>query len=674
MKRVNLSSAIIVVYLILGIANPAISQDNTSLHPVGIDFFTHVKSISNVKTIGNDIFFTIRQASTKDDKYTTDIYQLVDGKAKQLTNSGRIGGYDVLDDAIVFRKIIENETVFMQLTRGYGEATEWLRLPYKIGQIKFLSRNHFFFTASHTLKQTISELPDSLKAKDDNRRYRIFDEIPFWSNGRGDINGLRSVLYEYKDGKVTPLTDSLSIVAGFRISNDKHYLAYTISNKHVFRSYGNNLYLRDIRNGYLKNISVADSTSHNPLIFIDNCHLFVTVRPYDAENPQANSLFFSIDITSGKSKQIYNGDRYEFGVSLLSDVKTGNHSEPIIEKSGIVYNTTAVDQAPLVRLPLTGGEPQVLTPNDFDVDEYLPYQKGYLLLGTKQQNGQELYYFDGKNEPRLISNINGHAFADILIAHPREILFKNKAGKLLRGYVLPPANYEQGRLYPTILNVHGGPKCAYGKGFFHEMQYWSGKGYAVIFTNPRGSSGNGSDFAKLKGDFGGRDYDDLMDFVDAAISQTDFIDEKRLGITGGSYGGVMTNWVIGHTDRFRAAASQRSISNWVTLSGISDIGYNFVNNYVGADVWTDIATLWKQSPLAYANKVKAPTLFIHSEEDYRCPLPEGLQMYSALQYFNVPSRIVIFKNENHELSRNGRPLNRIKRLDEITHWFDKYLK
>ena len=131
-----------------------------------------------------------------------------------MTNSGRIGGYDVLDDAIVFRKIIENETVFMQLTRGYGEATEWLRLPYKIGQIKFLSRNHFFFTASHTLKQTISELPDSLKAKDDNRRYRIFDEIPFWSNGRGDINGLRSVLYEYKDGKVTPLTDSLSIVAG----------------------------------------------------------------------------------------------------------------------------------------------------------------------------------------------------------------------------------------------------------------------------------------------------------------------------------------------------------------------------------------------------------------------------------------------------------------------------
>ena len=178
----------------------------------------------------------------------------------------------------------------------------------------------------------------------------------------------------------------------------------------------------------------------------------------------------------------------------------------------------------------------------------------------------------------------------------------------------------------------------------------------------------------MKGDFGGRDYDDIMAFVDAAIAQFDYIDKDRLGVTGGSYGGVMTNWIIGHTDRFRAAASQRSISNWVTLEAISDIGYNFGLGYIGADPWTDIDELWKKSPLAYANKVKTPTLFIHSDEDYRCPLPEGLQMYSALQYFGVPSRIVIFKNENHELSRSGRPLNRIKRLQEITNWFDKYLK
>jgi dipeptidyl aminopeptidase/acylaminoacyl peptidase len=136
----------------------------------------------------------------------------------------------------------------------------------------------------------------------------------------------------------------------------------------------------------------------------------------------------------------------------------------------------------------------------------------------------------------------------------------------------------------------------------------------------------------------------------------------------------MTNWIIGHTDRFRAAVSQRSISSWLSFSNTSDIGHTFTYNYWGTDIWKNSQLLWERSPLKYADRVKTPTLFIHSEEDYRCWLVEGLQMYYALRYFDVPSRIVIFKNENHELSRSGKPVNRIKRLDEITGWFDKYLK
>ena len=136
----------------------------------------------------------------------------------------------------------------------------------------------------------------------------------------------------------------------------------------------------------------------------------------------------------------------------------------------------------------------------------------------------------------------------------------------------------------------------------------------------------------------------------------------------------MTNWIIGHTNRFRAAASQRSIANWVSLSALSDIGYSFVDGYSGTDAWHNQELLWKQSPLAYADKVTTPTLFIHSDEDYRTPLAEGLQMFSALKYHGVPTRIIIFKGENHELSRSGHPQNRIRRLQEITSWFDKYLK
>ena len=664
----------IVASVLFGVNTDADAQKNKELRPVTIDFFTQVNAISDVKTIGDDIFFVIRKASLKDDKYTSDLYQLVDGKAKALTASGIVGGYDILDDAIILKKRDKEQTVFLELTRGYGEATEWLRLPYQIGQVKYINRQHFFFTASYKLQQGSDCLPDSLKANDADKRYRIFDELPFWSNGRGDTNGLRQVLYEYKDGQVRALTDSLTSVGGFALSPDHRYLAYTVSDKRNFRYYGNQLHTYSIHDRLQREVGFIDSTSYGSLQFIDGHHLFLTAKTYSSENPQANGVFYTLDINTGQSEKIYDGEQYELGVSLLYDTKGSNHSEPIIDNSGIVYNSTAVDYAPLVRLSLKDGKVVPLTSRQYDIDAYLKYKKGYLLLATEAQGGQEFYLFDGKNELRRISDINTSTFAAHRISNPQEVKYTNKAGTVLSGYVLPPANYEPGKKYPAILNIHGGPRCAYGTGFFHEMQYWANKGYAVIFANPRGSSGNGSGHALLKGDFGGRDYDDLMSFVDATLDQTGYIDNNRLGVTGGSYGGVMTNWIIGHTDRFRAAASQRSISNWTSFEAMSDIGYNFGQNYTGSNPWNNVEALWNQSPLAYADKVKTPTLFIHSEEDYRCPLPEGIQMYSALQFFGVPSRIVIFKDENHELSRNGKPLNRIKRLQEITNWFEKYLK
>ena len=239
--------------------------------------------------------------------------------------------------------------------------------------------------------------------------------------------------------------------------------------------------------------------------------------------------------------------------------------------------------------------------------------------------------------------------------------------------MLPPVNYKEGVKYPTILNIHGGPRATYGTVFFHEMQYWANKGYAVIYTNPTGSNGRGSEFTDLRGKFGTVDYNDILSFVDAAQQQIPFIDADRLGVTGGSYGGFMTNWIIGHTVRFKAAVSLRSISSWISFNNTSDIGNTFTESYFGNNTWTDSKPLWDRSPLKYADKVVTPTLFLHSDQDYRCWLVEGVQMYYALQHFEIPTRLVIFNNENHELSRSGKPSNRIKRLDEITRWFGKYL-
>ena len=226
-----------------------------------------------------------------------------------------------------------------------------------------------------------------------------------------------------------------------------------------------------------------------------------------------------------------------------------------------------------------------------------------------------------------------------------------------------------------MLDVHGGPRAVYGETFFHEMQVWVSRGFVVFFTNIKGSDGRGDAFADIRGDYGGTDFQNLMDFTDAVLKAYPNIDKKRLCETGGSYGGFMTNWIIGHTDRFCCAASQRSIANWISMSFISDIGPYFGPDQCGGKgLFGDENTkaLWDHSPLKYAKQVKTPTLFIHSEEDYRCPLPEGMQMMQALAVNGVETRMVIFKGENHELSRSGKPQHRVRRLKEITEWFEKH--
>lgn len=641
---------------------------------VGLDFFAKVKAISQVKTIGDNVFFILRQASVKDDNYSSDLYQLVDGKAVRLTSTGHFGSYEIIDNVIVTRKHEGKKTVFYKQTKSYGGPQEWFSIPYQVGQIKFVDDNHFFFTTSKKVEEASLVLPDSLKAQDADKRYRVFEQVPFWSNGRGDIKRQHTVLYYYNQGKVTALTDSLSGVGSLELSKDKRYLVYTDNREHGPKSFTNKLYVIDTKSLQNRELVVGDSVRYGFPSFIDGEHILLSIGKRNIDNPQANTPYYRLNVKTGNSQFIHDNDIYAIGDGTASDVKSGNRSEILFEKQGFVFKTTKADYSALARLSYQSGQVQLLTPAHFNVDEYIPYKKGYLLVGAYDQDGQELFYFDGKSAPQRLSDINTSLFEAHHIAHPQEIKYINSDGLELRGFALPPIGYEPGKKYPTILDIHGGPKAAYGFNFFHEMQYWTAQGYAVIFANPHGSGSNGNNFANLKGKFGGPDYDDLMAFVDAAIEQADFIDKERLGVTGGSYGGVMTNWIIGHTNRFRAAASQRSISNWISLTALSDIGYSFVDGYSGTDIWGNTDLLWKQSPLAYADKVTTPTLFIHSDEDYRCPLPEGLQMFSALRYHQVPARIVIFKGENHELSRSGRPKNRIRRLQEITNWFDHYLK
>ena len=185
------------IILMLALVPLLASAQGTSQEkqPVGLDFFAKIKAISQVKTIGDDIFFILRQASVRDDKYNSDLYQLVDGKAVRLTDTGHFGNYEIIDDAIVTRKVEGKKTVFYKQTKSYGGPQEWLTIPYQVGQIKFVDDSHFFFTSSKKVEKEPFPLPDSLKAQDADKRYRVFEDLPFWSNGRGDIQRHHTILY-----------------------------------------------------------------------------------------------------------------------------------------------------------------------------------------------------------------------------------------------------------------------------------------------------------------------------------------------------------------------------------------------------------------------------------------------------------------------------------------------
>ncbi len=177
----------------------------------------------------------------------------------------------------------------------------------------------------------------------------------------------------------------------------------------------------------------------------------------------------------------------------------------------------------------------------------------------------------------------------------------------------------------------------------------------------------------MRSDYGGKDYEDLMAAVDYALDNYSFIDEDRLGVTGGSYGGFMTNWIVGHTNRFKAAVTQRSISNWLSFYGVSDIGYFFTKWELGHNLMEDPKKLWDFSPLKYAENIETPLLILHGEKDFRCPIEQGEQLFITLKHLRKEVEFVRFPDANHELSRSGNPKLRIARLEHICRWFEKYL-
>ena len=279
---------------------------------------------------------------------------------------------------------------------------------------------------------------------------------------------------------------------------------------------------------------------------------------------------------------------------------------------------------------------------------------------------------DGKGE-RPLTRLNKGLLNDVEISAVERLPYKSSDGWDIDGFLMKPLGWEAGKKYPMVVSIHGGPAGQYGVEWNHEFQVYASKGWAVFFCNPRGSTGYGEKFERgILNNWGGMDYQDVMSGVDAALKQNPWIDTERLGVTGGSYGGFMTNWIVGHTTRFKAAVTLRGISNFISDDGTRDGAYGHEEDFKGF-LFDDFDQYWDASPLKYAKNVKTPTLILHSDNDLRVPLEQGEQWFRALRHYGVNAEFVVFPRENHNLTRTGEPKHLVESLNWQCYWFDRFL-
>lgn len=333
-------------------------------------------------------------------------------------------------------------------------------------------------------------------------------------------------------------------------------------------------------------------------------------------------------------------------------------------------------RTPLVRVDAQSGAVTEITHGDQAVLDFstTPDAKTSIALVSTPIAIGDLFSvsMDAGGQTR-ITDANKTLWSQLNLTAPEEITYKSFDGLSIQGWIQQPPDFDPAKEYPMILNIHGGPHAAYGWVFDHEFQWMAAKGYVVLYINPRGSTSYGQDFGNIiQYHYPGDDYRDLMAGVDEVLKRG-YVDAKKLGVTGGSGGGVLTDWAVTQSDRFAAAVSQRDISNWASWWYTADFTL-FQANWFKAPPFQDPKDYANRSAITFVEKIHTPMMFILGQADYRTPQDSGgEQLFRALKYLKRPTAMVVFPRETHELSRSGEPWHRIERLDNIVGWFDKWL-
>jgi dipeptidyl aminopeptidase/acylaminoacyl peptidase len=351
--------------------------------------------------------------------------------------------------------------------------------------------------------------------------------------------------------------------------------------------------------------------------------------------------------------------------------------EPIWEGSdSILFGIEDGGNVPLYRVAADGsGRPELVIGGDFMLTGYDAVGGQIVHSYHTPTSLSELFVGD-----RQVTQV-GRSFREARdLPAPERFVAISADGSEVEAWIMKPPRFEEGKKYPLLLNIHGGPFGQYGNKFFDEFQVYAGAGYAVVYSNPRGSSGYSEAWGRaIRGPVSGGpgwgtvDYEDCMAVVDEALKRFEFLDSDRLGVMGGSYGGFMTSWIVGHTDRFQVGISERAVNQFQSEAEESDFGPWFKSE-IGAYSWEAPEAYQKVSPSTYAKNIVTPLLIVHSENDLRCPVGQAEGLFSILRTLKREVEFVRFPVEGHELSRSGNPVHRVMRFEIILDWLGRYLK
>jgi len=516
--------------------------------------------------------------------------------------------------------------------------------------------------------------PRSPEGSDQIRRTpvaRIARTLDYKHDGSGYVDGRHQHLFvaSADGGGATQITDGAWDVGGFDWSPDgTRFVIVGNADENADLHRESHLYSVDFSGSMEKIFTGYDLSSPSWSPHGDRI-AFVALA---SEEPGQLERLYVVPANGGEARCLTSGLDLAVGDALVTDMRAGHGMRLCWSRAGDRLYFTAsgpgvtgiysVDLDGNVRAEI-GGERRIF---DFDVAGPV-----IAFCASDPNNPGELHVVMRGAEARL-TDLNPW-LRDRYVAQPEEHSFTAPDGWVLQGWMLKPPGFDPTRAYPLVMEIHGGPHAEYGWAFFHELQILAGMGFLVFYMNPRGSDGYGEVFRRaVVRDWGGKDYTDLMTALDQLIQRTGFIDTARLGVGGGSYGGYMTNWIIGQTDRFAAAVSMRSISNLVSEYAQHDIVL-WGQLELGPPPWPDSDELWRRSPIRYVSNVKTPLLLTCGEMDLRCAISQSEEMFGALRLLGKTVELVRFPEESHDLSRSGRPDRREERLRRIAGWYERFL-